>query len=131
MAPTKNDRQDQPSRDDHASEPARVGAKSGPPRNLPTTVQSLNLSDTGTWRVITGGAIHMFRLSDLPKTVERTPTAGRPFPTRDQVLELESITHCTVGLPGYWETRLPADDQPSDLLYWTLTRPIQRIEAAG
>jgi hypothetical protein len=97
----------------------------------PVTLHSLTMSDKGTWRVITAGAIHLFRLSDSPQTVERTPTLGRPFPSRDQVLELESISQCRVGLPGYWETQVPEEDQPSDLLYWTLTRPIQRIEAAN
>lgn len=73
----------------------------------------------------------MFRLSDSPKTVERIPVTGRPFPTREQILKLESISLCTVGLPGYWETQLPSKMQPSDELYRTLTSTIKRIEAAG
>ena len=125
------DYKDQPARNDHATEAQGAASQPAQPRDATATVQSLTLSDTGTWRVITGGAIHTFRLSDSPKTVERTPTAGRPFPSRDQVLVLESISQCTVGLPGYWETQLPAAEQPSGLLYWTLTRPIQRIEVAG
>ena len=123
------DYKDQPARNDHATEAQGAASQPAQLRDATATVQSLTLSDTGTWRVITGGAIHTFRLSDSPKTVEGTLTVGRPFPTRDRVLALESISRCTVGSPGYWETQLPAEDQPSDLLYWTLTRPIQRIEA--
>ena len=80
------------------------------------------------------GATHVFRLSDSPKTVDRIPTAGRPFPTRDHLLELEleleSTLHCSVGLRRKWATRFLADKQSSDLLYRTLTLPIQRIEAS-